>query len=67
MRPVNSNQMKKDMLAVMRAAGIRPELVYAYERTGLLLLESGYKALSPQEKAEYDEAIDEYFAKNKQA
>ncbi len=65
MGKVNSNRMKNDMLAAMRAAGIRPEIMYAYERTGLLLLEAGYEALSPKDKAEYDGAIDEYFAKNK--
>jgi len=67
MKPVNSSQMTKDMLAAMRAAGIRPEIVYAYERTGLLLLEAGYNSLSSQEKAEYDGAIDEYFAQHKKA
>ena len=65
MGKANSSRMKKDMLAAMRAAGIRPEIVYAYERTGFLLLEAGYEALSLEDKAEYDGAIDEYFAKNK--
>ena len=65
MRQVNPDRMKKDMIAAMRSAGIRPELVYAYEQTGLLLLEDGYNALSTQDRAEYDAAIDEYFAKNK--
>ena len=53
------------MIAAMRAAGIRPELIYAYERTGLLLSEEGYKSLSAADKAEYDAAIDEYFANAK--
>lgn len=67
MRQVISSQLKRDMVAALRAAGIRPEIVYAYEQTGHLLLEAGYKALSPKEKAKYDGAIDEYFAKNKLA
>ena len=53
------------MLAAMRAASIPPQLIYAYERTGFLLLEEGYKNLEPEDKAEYDAAIAEYFAKNK--
>lgn len=48
----------------MRAAGIPPHLIHAYRKTGLLLLEEGYEALSPEVRAEYDAAIDEYFAKN---
>lgn len=59
-----SKKMKEEMLGIMRAAGIPPHLIYAYEKTGFLLLEEGYEALSPQERAEYDDAIDEYFAKN---
>jgi hypothetical protein len=53
------------MIAAMRVAGIPPQFIYAYERTGFLLLEEGYKNLSPEDKTEYDAAIDEYFAKNK--
>jgi hypothetical protein len=59
-----SKKIKQDVLAAMRVAGIPPQFIYAYERTGLLLLEEGYKNLAPEEKAEYDAAIDEYFAKN---
>jgi hypothetical protein len=29
------------------------------------LSQEGYKSLSPEDKAQYDAAIDEYFAKNK--
>jgi len=60
----SSDKLKQEMLAVMRAAGMPPHLIYAYEKTGFLLLEDGYKTLSPKDKAEYDAAIDDYFAKN---
>jgi hypothetical protein len=59
-----SKKVKQDVLAAMRAAGIPPQFIHAYERTGFLLLEEGYKNLSPEDKAEYDATIDEYFAKN---
>ena len=58
-----SKRIKQDVLAAMRAAGIPPQLIYAYERTGFLLSKEGYKSLSPEDKAEYDAAIDEYHAK----
>ena len=57
-----SKKVMRDMVAAMRTAGIRPELVHAYERTGFLLDEAGYENLLPDDKAEYDSAIDEYFA-----
>jgi len=60
-----SKRFKNDMLAAMRAASIPPQLIYAYDRTGFLLLEEGYKNLSAEDKAEYDAAIAEYYAKNK--
>jgi hypothetical protein len=58
-----SKKVKQGVLGAMREAGIRPELIYAYERTGLLLNEEGYKKLSPEDRADYDAAIDEYLAK----
>lgn len=58
-----SKKMRRDVIAAMRSAGIRPELVYAYERTGFLLDEAGYKNLSAKDMAEYDAAIEEYLAK----
>lgn len=57
--------MKQSILATMRTAGIRPEIIYAYERTGFLLDEAGYNSLSPADLAEYDGAIDEYLMKEK--
>jgi hypothetical protein len=60
-----SKKIKQDMIAAMRAANIPPQLIYAYERTGFLLSQEGYKSLSPEDKAEYDASIAEYYAKNK--
>jgi hypothetical protein len=59
-----SKRIKQDMLAAMRSAGIPPQLIYAYDRTGFLLSKEGYKTLSPEDKAEYDAAIADYYAKN---
>jgi hypothetical protein len=58
-----SKKIKQDMIAAMRSAGIPPQLIYAYDRTGFLLSKEGYQSLSPEDKAEYDAAIAEYFAK----
>jgi hypothetical protein len=61
-----SDKMKREVAAAMRAAGISPELIHAYERTGFLLDEAGYKNLSAADRAEYDAAIDEYMTKAKE-
>jgi len=61
-----SKKVMREVVAAMREAGTRPEIIYAYERTGFLLNEQGYKNLSPGDRAEYDAAIDEFFAKMKQ-
>ena len=44
---------------------IPPELMYAYERTGFMLTEDGYKNLSVEDRAEYDAAIAEFRARGK--
>ena len=46
----------------MLAAGTPPQFVYAYQKTGFLVNETGYKNMSSEDRAEYDAAIDQYFA-----
>lgn len=48
----------------MRRAGIRPEMIYAFEKTGRLVGESNAHLLTKEEMAEWKAAVDEYFAKN---
>ncbi len=48
----------------MRRAGLRPELIYAFEKTGRLVSKSNLDALSEGEIKEWEEAIDEYFRKH---
>jgi len=44
----------------MRAAGTPSHIFYAYEKTGLMVNEHGYKNMTPEDRAEYDAAIREY-------
>jgi hypothetical protein len=60
-RPYPEEKLKAEMLEAMKAAGMRPELIYAYEKTGFFVNETGYKSMSPADRREYDDAIDEYF------
>lgn len=57
--PKNKN-IQKELVNIMRRTGIPPEFIYAYEQTGILVIEEGYKNLSAEDRAEYDAAIDAY-------
>lgn len=48
------------MLLVLREANIRPEIIYAYEKTGRLVTEENAQLLSADDFAERDAAVDEY-------
>jgi len=63
--PYDPEKMKRQTLEAMRAAGTRPELIFAYERTGFVVNREGYRQMSRADRAEYDAAIDEYFATQK--
>jgi hypothetical protein len=66
-RPYPEEKLKAEMLAAMRDAGIPPQFIYAYERTGVFVNENGYKSLSPADRREYNASIDEYFRLEKEA
>ena len=59
---ITEEQLRDATLKAMLAAGTPPQFVYVYQKTGLLVNETGYKNMSPEDRAEYDSAMDEYFA-----
>jgi hypothetical protein len=59
---LNQKQLEDASLKAMLMAGTPPQFVYAYQKTGFIVNEAGYKSMSPEDRAEYDAAIDEYFA-----
>ena len=48
----------------MRAAGIRPALVYAYERTGLIVTRENRHLIPASDLDEWEDAIAEYDENN---
>jgi hypothetical protein len=60
--PLNQKLLEDATLEAMLAAGTPPHFVYAYKKTGFIVDEAGYKNMSPEDRAEYDAAIGEYFA-----
>jgi len=59
---ISPEQLRSETLKAMLAAGTPPHFVYAYQKTGFIVSEAGYKNMSPEDRAEYDAAIAEYFA-----
>jgi hypothetical protein len=53
------------MVEDMKAAGIDPAIIYAYEKTGRLVTEENQNLLSDADLDEWDAAIEEYEAKHR--
>jgi hypothetical protein len=53
------------MVEDMKAAGLDPAFIYAYEKTGRLVTEANQHLLSDADLAEWDAAIEEYEAKHR--
>lgn len=63
-RRLQLEPLEAGMVRMLEEAGIRPEIVYAFEKTGRLVTETNYKKLSKADLAEWEAAIDEYFEKH---
>jgi hypothetical protein len=55
------------MRDAMQRSGTRPEIIYAYQKTGRIVTKESLASLAPDERAEWDAAIDEYFRLEKDA
>ena len=53
------------MVEGMKAAGLDPAFIYAFEQTGLLVTEQNLHLISEKDLAEWDAAIEEYEAKHR--
>ena len=59
--PLMPEKMEEETVRAMEAAGIAPELIHAYRRTGRIVTEDNQHKLSPEAIDEWNEAIEEYF------
>ena len=53
-------KLKAATAEAMRAAGVRPALIYAYERTGLIVTRENRALMSAADLDEWEDAIAEY-------
>jgi hypothetical protein len=51
----------------MKAAGLDPAFVYAFEKTGLLVTEQHQHLIPDEDLAEWGAAVEEYEAKQRKA
>jgi hypothetical protein len=59
-RPLSASEVDEAMLLVLREANVRPEILYAYQKTGRLVTEENARLISAEDLAEWDAAVDEY-------
>jgi hypothetical protein len=65
--PITKERINQEIRRAFVAAGTPPELVYASEKTGFFPSEEGYRRMGPEDHAEWDAAIAEYFKLEKEA
>jgi hypothetical protein len=58
---LDEEAMRRDTVAAMRAAGIRPALIYAHERTGLLVTSENRHLIPEADLDEWEDAVAEYY------
>jgi hypothetical protein len=60
-QPLRLDQLQEETERAMSEAGIRPEIIYAYRKTGLIVTQENYKKLPADALAEWEVAVKEYF------
>jgi hypothetical protein len=58
---LGEENFKAQMAAELRKMGIRPVLIYAFEKTGLLVSETNKHLIPDVDLAEWDAAVEEYY------
>ena len=59
---LSEEDLKKQMIDDFQKVGIRPVLIYAFEKTGLLVTEQNKHLIPDVDLAEWDDAVEEYYA-----
>ncbi|MGA8596505.1 MAG: hypothetical protein WB676_17485 [Bryobacteraceae bacterium] len=62
-QPINPDKLEAEITRAMSLAGIEPAKIYAYKKTGLLASSENWELLSEQDRAAWNQALDEYEAK----
>jgi hypothetical protein len=57
----DEKKLKASMADLMRETGVRPVLIYAFEKTGLMVTEQNKHLMPDADLAEWDAACEEYY------
>ena len=57
---LDEDKLREDTANAMRAAGISPALIYAYEETGLIVTQENRRLIPDVELREFDAKVREY-------
>jgi hypothetical protein len=60
-RPMIDEVLDQHLLEAMHKAGIRPAMIYAYQKTGRLVTYENRKHLTKAELKEWNDAVDEWY------
>ena len=61
---LDEDKLRDDTANAMRAAGIRPALIYAYEETGLIVTQENRQLIPETDLREFDDKVREYYDLN---
>ena len=59
---LNDEEAKQMMIDTMQKVGTRPVLIYAFEKTGLMVTDSNKHLIADVDLAAWDVAVEEYYA-----
>jgi hypothetical protein len=60
-RPISEETLISFTLEAMESAGLPPQYIHAYKKTGLILTEANASLAHPDDRLEWEEAVREYF------
>ena len=58
-----TDHVTDQMVEAMSAAGVRPELIYAFRKTGRIVTEDNWHLLNQADRKEWADAVNEYFTR----
>ena len=60
LRPIIDEVIDQHMLEAMHKVGVRPAMIYAYQKTGRIVTKKNSKLLTKDELKEWTDAVDEW-------
>jgi len=61
--PEAADRLDDQIVEAMSAAGVRPEVIYAFRKTGRIVTEGNWHLLSEADRKEWTDAVNEYFTR----